>query len=246
MSEIPQSYRKLKWIHITVLLLAAIGAAWVLIKLYPAYRDLVLFGLYSIPSHMLISPFPHEPVLLETAKYFPAWQIALGGTIGCCLAGFLDYWIITPLVNHRYIRPKLDNRRIFRKSLEYFYKFPFAILVFAAVSPIPFYPFKFLSIAGRYPLWKYQLALIVGRTPRYYVLAVLGHVLQIPTWVLAVTFVALLLSPMVKIVVSRLKKKRRVSPANGDSGVDSKDTDQAAEEDATLWLPAPKKSEHPL
>lgn len=217
-----------------------------LIKLYPACRDLVLFGLYSIPSHMLISPFPHEPVLLETAKYFPAWQIGLAGTAGCCLAGFLDYWIITPLVNHRYIRPKLDNRRLFRKSLEYFYKFPFAILVFAAVSPIPFYPFKFLSIAGRYPLWKYQLALIVGRTPRYYILAVLGHALQIPTWVLAVTFVALLLSPLVKIVVSRFRKKRGAAAASEVSKAGAENYDRASENGSPPWLTAPKKSEHSL
>ena len=36
----------------------------------PHGRDLILFGLYAVPSHMLISPFPIEPPLLYMAKVY--------------------------------------------------------------------------------------------------------------------------------------------------------------------------------
>ncbi len=206
-----KSKRKLNWKGILLLSSISLGTGFVLIKLYPHYRDLILFGLYSIPSQMLISLFPHEPVLLQTAKYFTPLQICITGAIGCSIAGFLDYWIISPLINHRFIRPKLDNTRLFGKSLRYFAKFPFGILVSAAFSPVPFYPFKFLSIGGNYPLWKYETALIIGRIPRYYLLAILGKALQIPTWVLVAMFVVFLLLPVIKPAKYYLQKGRNAA-----------------------------------
>ena len=216
---------KLYWGKIVSLAVFSIAAGVALIHFYPAYRDLTLFGMYSIPSQFLISPFPHEPALLQAAKHFPAWEIAIAGTIGCCIAGFLDYWIIAPLINHRRIRPKLDNTRLFRKSLHYFFKYPFLILVFAAISPVPFYPFKFLSVAGHYPQWKYQSALVVGRTPRYYILALLGHALQIPTWVLITLFIVIVISPFIKKIIDLLRKKpaveTQIPDENGSDDVEN-------------------------
>ena len=200
-----QTLHKLRWKAILALGSTALLSGWLLVVLFPYYRNLVLFGLYSIPSHLLISPFPHEPVLLQAAKFFSPLWISVAGIIGCCTAGFLDYWIISPLINNYKVRPKLDNTRLFRKSLQYFFKYPFAILVVAAISPVPFYPFKFLSIAGHYSLWKYQAALILGRMPRYYVLALMGQELQVSTWVLLVAFVLIVLSPFLKKLLGYLK-----------------------------------------
>ncbi|MGH7455543.1 MAG: VTT domain-containing protein, partial [bacterium] len=114
------------------------------------------------------------------------WLVTIAGTIGCCIAGLFDYWLLIPLLNHRAVRSKFENARLFQKALAFFHKFPFRMLVIASCTPLPFYPFKFLSLADGYPLWKYQLALVVGRVPRFYMLAVLGFMLQPPTWLLVV------------------------------------------------------------
>lgn len=140
-----------------------------------------------------ISPFPHEPPLLYCAKFYPPWAITIAATIGCCLAGLFDYWTLVPLFNHHTIRPKFENNRIFKKSLAFFHKSPFWMLVIAGYTPIPFFPFKLLSITSGYPLWKYEMALLVGRTPRYYTLAWLGYVVQPPNWTLILFMVILVL-----------------------------------------------------
>lgn len=45
---------------------------------------------------------------------------------------------------------------------------------------IPFYPCRFLTTLARYPMWRYQSAIVVGRSVRYAALAGAGLVLPIP------------------------------------------------------------------
>ncbi|MGH7450748.1 MAG: hypothetical protein ACRENG_05350, partial [bacterium] len=63
------------WLLVTTIAggIALIGG--ILIQAMPVNRQLILFGLYSIPSHMFISPFPHEPALLYTAKLYSPWLV---------------------------------------------------------------------------------------------------------------------------------------------------------------------------
>lgn len=209
--EIRREQRKLKWKHILSLAGFVLLAGWFLLDWFPAQHKLVIFGLYSIPSHMLISPFAHEPALFYAAKFYPPWQIALAGTIGCTIAGLFDYWLLLPLLHHKSLRPKLDNKRLFQKAMAFFKKSPFWFLVVAGFSPVPFYPFKFLSIAGGYPLWKYESALVIGRAPRYYTLAYLGYILQVPTWLLIALFVFFLMLPIVQRLFFK-KSEKSVEP----------------------------------
>jgi len=167
---------------VTVLGLAL--AAAVLLLALPEQRQLVWLGLYTIPSHMLISPFPHEPALLHCAKTHPLWSVTLASTIGCSLAGMFDYWVLTPLFRNHKVRRRLEGMRIFQKSQRLFRRRPFLVLALTGMTPLPAQPFKFLSVAIGYPAWKYVAALVVGRTPKYYLLAWLGYMLQPPTWLL--------------------------------------------------------------
>ncbi len=195
--------------------LLIIGFGVALMVLLKPYRDLVLFALYSIPSHMLISPFPHEPVLLYFAKFHSPFAIAIAGTVGCCIAGWLDYRMLTPVLHHHKIRSRYRDARLYQKAVDWFRKWPFGALVIAGYSPLPFYPFKFLSITIRYPLRKYQMALIVGRAPRYFTLAWLGYVLQPPNWVLVALVIALFLVSQWKkglLLFKRSKMKARQQP----------------------------------
>jgi uncharacterized membrane protein YdjX (TVP38/TMEM64 family) len=61
--------------------------------------------------------------------------------------------------------------------------------VIAGFSPIPFDPFMFLSAAVGYSYTRYVLAIFVGRTPRYLLLACLGERSHIPTPILIATIV---------------------------------------------------------
>lgn len=199
------------------LLACALGAALLLLLLewYPEGSLLASYGIYAVPSHFLISVLPNEPALLFVAKYYPAWAVAVTGTAGCMLAGVLDYWLLAKLVNHPRIRPKLDSGRFFRWSLRVFRKAPFVMLVAAAVLPVPFYPFKFLAIAGGYPLGKYETALLVGRFPRFYALAWFGYVARIPDEALLIIAAVFIAMPLARPLLSKIwpGQKREPEPS---------------------------------
>jgi membrane protein YqaA with SNARE-associated domain len=158
---------------------ALISAAVVAI-VRPEWRPLVTYGLYAIPAHLLISFLANEPMLLATAKLAPPLAVATAGTLGCLVAITLDYALIGWLVNHRLIRTELDDSRGFRTAERWFGKAPFLLILASAVLPVPFYPVKILAIAGEYPLARFALALLLGRLPRFYLLALGGHRYQAP------------------------------------------------------------------
>jgi membrane protein YqaA with SNARE-associated domain len=100
----------------------------------------------------------------------------------------------------------------------YFLKYPFATLVVAGFTPIPFFPFKFLSFSIHYPLKKYLSALVVARYPRYFLLAWLGAVTDIPNWLLFAAFLLVINLYMIKALPALARKlreavRRRGSPA---------------------------------
>jgi membrane protein YqaA with SNARE-associated domain len=143
---------------------------------------------YSIPANTAISVFPHEPVLIYFGKFANLWLAATAATAGTVVAGLMDHAVFVPVLNLQSIQSYKD-KRLYRKAISYFMRFPFPTLLVAGFTPIPFFPFKFLCFSIHYPMWKYVTALVVSRFPRYYLLAWLGAQFQIPNWILIGSFV---------------------------------------------------------
>ncbi len=160
------------------------AVAGLLLHFLPDERLLILVGLYTIPSHILVTPFPQEPAVLYAAKFYQPWVVTLVVTSGSCFSGVLDYWFLSPVLSKGSVRARFADNGFYRKLHALFHMSPFWLLTIVNYSPIPLSPFKLLSIAEGYPLWKYEASLLVGRAPRYYTLALLGYVLQPPTWAL--------------------------------------------------------------
>jgi uncharacterized membrane protein YdjX (TVP38/TMEM64 family) len=101
------------------------------------------------------------------------------------------------------------NHRITQTSLRWYRKAPFWALVATCVLPIvPHYPMRFLAVLAGYPLWKYQVSVILGRGTRYLGLAGLGFALPIPgAWIALVSILALALG------VRSARKMNRPTPA---------------------------------
>lgn len=174
-------------------LTTALAAAGLIAMLWPAGRGLVGYGLYAIPAHLLISVLANEPMLLATAKSYSPASVAVAGTAGCLVAIVLDYALIGWLVNHRLIRSEIDESSGFRTAQRLFGRAPFLLIVGSALLPVPFYPVKILAIARDYPVPRFCLALVLGRLPRFYLLALGGHKVQAPNSALASAGVALAL-----------------------------------------------------
>jgi membrane protein YqaA with SNARE-associated domain len=168
----------------STLALVAIVSALAFVFATP-YRDLIGYGLYVIPAHLLISFLPHEPAILYVAKLYPPQLIATVGTIGCVVAGILDYWLIGWFVSQGLIRSKLDESRIYRIAHRIFKKAPFLLIIGSAMAPVPFYPVKIMAIASGYSFVRFVTAVVLGRWPRFYLLAIGGREFQAPnSWLL--------------------------------------------------------------
>jgi membrane protein YqaA with SNARE-associated domain len=186
-------------------LLAVLSASF--FAFFPHYRGALWLALYTIPSHMFVSPFSHEPVLLYFSKSYGATVCALASTAGCVVAGMWDYWLFVPLMHHPRVRSRYADIGFYQKSVRLFRKSPFWALVVAGTTPIPFYPIKFLSITDGYPLKKYLLALVVGRTPRYWAIAYLGYVFRFPNWTLVLLALAILVFTLIQARRETIKKR---------------------------------------
>ena len=137
----------------------------------PRYTQLAIYALYAIPAHLLISFLPHEPALWIVARLYPASVVAVVGTAATLVAIVLDYWLIGWLVNHHLVKPVVQESRWFKFASRWFRKAPALLIAGSALAPVPFYPVKIMAIAADYPLRRFIAALLVGRLPRFYILA---------------------------------------------------------------------------
>jgi membrane protein YqaA with SNARE-associated domain len=118
----------------------------------------------------------------------PRWHC---GTAGCLVAIVLDYALVGWLTNLRLVKTELDDSRGFRTAQRFFGKAPFALILLSALLPVPFYPVKILAITRDYSLWRFVGALVLGRFPRFYLLALGGQKVQAPDSALISAGVAL-------------------------------------------------------
>lgn len=176
-------------------------------------HPLMNFFIYSIPSNAAISVFPHEPILIYLGKSYDPVILAIIGTIGTIVAGLLDYFVFVSLFSLKSI-DIMKRSKGFQRADKWFNIQPFITLSVAGFSPVPFSPFKILAFASNYPLLNYIGSLVVGRMPRYYLLALFGELLQIPNWLLiflVMIMFAFLLPLMVQTVSSLIKDNNHKS-----------------------------------
>lgn len=199
------------WVMGGIMLALAIVALVLMLQDFSTSSYLYL-AFYAIPANSAISVFPHEPVVIWYGSQGNIWYTALAASAGTLVAGFLDHSVFVPVMNLKGLTG-YKERRWYKKAAALFMKYPFWVIVVAGFTPIPFFPFKFLSFSLHYPLWKYLTALLVGRFPRYALLAWLGFVVNIPGWVLFAIFGGVILLYATKAIpeVIRYVRSGRVS-----------------------------------
>jgi len=171
-------------------------------------RNLWVLFFYSFPSEFIIATVPHEPVLLYFARFHPPWTVALVAISGTVLTEALNYTAFKFVADLQLFRKMLANKAV-NKTVVLFNKFPFAALWIAGFTPVPFYPFRFLVVLGHYPLIKFLLAVILSRTPRFYLLALLGRALKLSDWSMILFAAIMIIGINVPLLIGRLKRKRK-------------------------------------
>ncbi|MFQ6109880.1 MAG: VTT domain-containing protein [Candidatus Aminicenantales bacterium] len=185
----------------------ALLVIWISSPSIRSSKSLWVLFFYSFPSEFLIAAVPHEPVLIYFGKFYAPLTVAAVGIIGTLMTETLNYSVFRYITDLNAFQ-KIRHKRAVTKVIELFQKKPFIALFIAGITPIPFYPFRFLVVLARYPRSKYILALFLSRTPRFYILAYLGHAINIPDSLLIALFVVLIASMNINILRNYLKKKK--------------------------------------
>jgi membrane protein YqaA with SNARE-associated domain len=143
-------------------------------------------------------------VLLYGTLFDPLLVAFLGG-IATCWVEFLNYKILGLITNIRQIQT-ITKKQWYLKAEDWFKKAPFLSLVISGFTPIPFAPFRVFSVTSRYSLTRYILSVFVGRTPRYYILALTGAVIKLPWWGYGVLFIIFLAIALYSRLCARYAK----------------------------------------
>ena len=163
---------------------------------------------YSFPSEFLIAIVPHEPVLLFFGKFYQPLTVAVVAVIGTVMTEAINYSVFKLVTDSNFFQ-KIRHRKMATKIVELFNRTPFVALLVAGLTPVPFYPFRFLVVLARYPLVKYLLAVFLSRTPRFFILALAGYMIKIPDYLLIVIFIVLISVANVPLLIRFLKNKQK-------------------------------------
>jgi membrane protein YqaA with SNARE-associated domain len=150
----------------------------------------LLLFVYAFVSNVALAVVPHEPVVIWYGARLGIWPTAAVATAGTLVASWLDYALFGSFIARRAER---GGAAWLRRTRAGFARAPFAIVALSGLTPLPFWPFKALAFAARYPLPRYLAAVGVGRFPRYILLAWLGTALVLPPAVLWALFITLFL-----------------------------------------------------
>ena len=139
--------------------------------------------LYFVPYTFLgnsLAPLPYDGAVIYLAAHYPVWLIVVVATAATLLIEAWNMEVLQRVLARDGTRP-FRNHQITQVSLRWYRKAPFWSLVATCVLPIvPHYPMRLLAVLAAYPMWKYQLSVILGRGTRYAGLAGFGVVFPIP------------------------------------------------------------------
>lgn len=136
---------------------------------------LFLLLAYGIVSSAALTPIPHEPGLVYFGGYFSPLVVAGVASLGAAVAALLEYPWLRWLVR----RARAGGASLLRAPgrLRQGQEFPFVWVVATGFLPVPSAPFRLLAIGSGQSRRKYVSGVLLGRTPRYYLLACLGNLL---------------------------------------------------------------------
>jgi len=187
-------------------------------------KNLWILFLYNFPSQFFIAVVPHEPVFLYFSKFYSTWTVTSVAIAGTFITELFNYSVLQYFSDFKLFK-KLTANKFVKNLVNLFQKAPFIALIIAGVTPVPFYPFRFLVVISNYPLTKYALAVFLSRTFRFYLLAELGQALQIPDTYLILFFVLLVVIGVVPVLKNFYKSLKGALNKKNDKEVDSKNMD---------------------
>jgi ribonucleoside-triphosphate reductase len=167
--------------------LLALGGA----QFSPAWSRLFYLIPYTFLGNSL-APLPYDGALIYLGGRYSLWLIVLVAVAATLVIEAWNMEVLARILAREGTRG-FRSHRVTQWSLRWYRKAPFWSLVATCVFPIvPHYPMRFLAVLAGYPLWKYQISVVLGRGARYVALAGLGVALPLPgEWIILASLIAL-------------------------------------------------------
>lgn len=187
-----------------------------LLAIYPVIRwpdiaGLVAFLCITIFVNGPLAPLlpaTYEPVLMIAGRVYPPLLVGLIGIAGTLYIEYINYYLYRAVLFH----PKLDaarGNRVVRRTVALFEQSPFLAVWLCSWSPLPYWAVRFLAPLAGYPVRPYLLATFLGRMPRLWFFAALGHVVPVATqWLVMVTTMMIVIGVGVAVHRHRLARRR--------------------------------------
>ena len=196
-------------------LILSLLIVWFSSKSIQTSKSLTVLFFYSFPSEFMVGLLPHEPVLLYYGRYFSPLIVAVVAVISTVMAEALNYSFFGFIHGTR-IFERVKKKKATVKIVTLFNKAPFTAILVAGFTPLPFFPVRFLVVMGNYPVMKYLLGVFLSRAPRFYILAQVGNMFDIPGIALVILFAVLIFATHFSVFQNFLKKDRSVVEQGND------------------------------
>jgi uncharacterized membrane protein YdjX (TVP38/TMEM64 family) len=170
----------------------------------------VVFVLLTLGCHGPLSPFlpaAYEPILLLYGQFYPPFLIALLGAITSAAAEYLNYHLYPALLDCDSLERVMRSDAA-RAITALFARRPFLAIWICAWSPLPDWAARILASHSRYPVRRYLAAFVLGRIPKFWLLAEVGlHWMPSGGTVFAIAVAS------AGVTLVGLRRRRRAVPA---------------------------------
>lgn len=192
---IPHHWDRLLWSTGAI----AIAAGVIVVAVPGKVADWVaFFAVVAIacgPTTVII-PFASEPFIMAFGRLHEPLVVALVGTGAMFAIEFVNYQLYADVLHTRALR-RFRNSELTRRVVQGFRHQPFLIVFIVAFGPIPFDMVRAISAISAYSFPRFLTAMVAGRFPRLWLIALTGSVLpftpaQILVFGLAIAFLVTL------------------------------------------------------
>ena len=143
---------------------------------WPELVPMILAAAWCHGPASPLLPAAFEPVLMAYGRSFSPLLLALIATAVTVGMEGINYLGYSYLLRHRRLgRVQKASARLTRL----FQRSPFLLCLLVAATPLPDWSARILGALARYSARRYLLAFAVGRVPKFWVIAAVGHQLQI-------------------------------------------------------------------
>ena len=177
-----------------------------LMRFAPPQLSLPVLCLLLFVDNATLAAFT-TPLLLAYAPRFEPWQV---GVFGAASAGagstvqlLLFRWVLGN--DWAWVKRFAPSRDRVQQALASSPSASFLAILIARATPLPDGPIKIVAAAGRYPLPRYFLAVLLGGIPYFALLSWIGHEFPVPPWVL----LALVVGVALVFLFERWRKRGR-------------------------------------